>query len=116
REDGDADSVRILLDRGLDDLLRGLVQTGVDHLHPRVAERSCDDLRAAVMTVEPGLRDDNADLPAHGRQVYDGADHRDRILPTVAESRRRPFRLPLRERRWRLSARRLRPRGAAAPP
>ena len=27
------------------------------------------------MTVEPRLRDDNADLPAHGRQVYDGADH-----------------------------------------
>ncbi len=37
REDRDPDGVRILLDRGLDDLLRGLVQTGVDHLHARIA-------------------------------------------------------------------------------
>ena len=37
REDRDADGVRILLDHGFDDLLRRLVEPGVDDLHTRVA-------------------------------------------------------------------------------
>ena len=56
-EDRDADGVRVLLDRGLDDLLGRLVETGVDDLHPGVAQRSRDDLRAAVVTVQAWLRD-----------------------------------------------------------
>ena len=39
-EDRDADGVRVLLDRGLDDLLRRLVETGVDDLHTRVRGES----------------------------------------------------------------------------
>ena len=39
-----------------------LVQPGVDDLHARVAQRAGDDLRAAVVAVEPGLGDDDADL------------------------------------------------------
>ena len=64
-EDRDADGVRVLLDRGLDDLLGRLVQPGVDDLHARVAERAGDDLRAAVVAVETGLCDHDPDLPRH---------------------------------------------------
>jgi hypothetical protein len=47
------------------------VQAGVDHLHARVAQGARDDLRAAVVPVEAGLGDDDADLAAgHGREVY----------------------------------------------
>ena len=70
REDRDADRVGVLLDRGLDDLLRRLVQAGVDDLHAGVAERARDDLRAAVVPVEPGLRDDDSDLACHRAPVY----------------------------------------------
>ena len=35
REDREADGVGVLLDHRLDDLLRRLVQAGVDHLHAR---------------------------------------------------------------------------------
>ncbi len=59
------DRVRVLLDRGLDDLLRGLVEAGVDDLHPRIAERPSDDLRAAVVSVETGLRDDDSYRARH---------------------------------------------------
>ena len=55
------DRVGVLLDGGLDDLLRRLVQAGVDDLHPGVAQRPGDDLGAAVVTVEAGLGDHDAD-------------------------------------------------------
>ena len=64
-EDRDPDCVGVLLDRRLDDLLGGLMEAGVDHLHPGVAQGSRDDLRATVVTVEAGLRDDDAYLPLH---------------------------------------------------
>src|SRR5262249_50874215 len=64
-EDRDADGVRVLLDRGLHDLLRRLVQARVDDLHPRVPQRACDDLGAPVVAVETGLRDHQADLAVH---------------------------------------------------
>ena len=50
-----------------------LVQPGVDDLHAGVAQRAGDDLGAAVVAVEAGLGDDDADLAlagcvcAHGR-------------------------------------------------
>ena len=71
REDGHADGVGILLDRRLHDLLRRLVEAGVDHLHSRIAQRACDDLRASIVAVEPRLGDDDPDLSVHGRQVYE---------------------------------------------
>ena len=67
-QDRDADGVRVLLDRGLDDLLRSLVQTGVDDLHPCVAESPGDDLRAAIVTVQARLGDDYAYLSRHARE------------------------------------------------
>ena len=61
-QDRQPDRVGVLLDHRLDDLLGRLVQAGVDHLHAGVAQRAGDDLRAAVVPVEAGLRDDDADL------------------------------------------------------
>ncbi len=60
REHRESDDVGVLLDRGLDDLLRSLVQPRVDDLHARVAQRPGHDLRAAVVTVETGLGDDDS--------------------------------------------------------
>ena len=45
-----------------DDLLRRLPQAGVDDLHAGVAQRARDDLRAAVVAVEPRLGDDDSQL------------------------------------------------------
>ena len=60
-----ADRVGVLLDRGLDDLLRRLVQAGVDDLHAGVAQRPGDHLGAAVVPVEAGLGDDHPNPCAH---------------------------------------------------
>ncbi len=65
RQDRDPDGVGVLLDRRLDDLLGGLMETGVDHLHARVAQGAGDDLGPAIMAVEAGLRDHDAYLPLH---------------------------------------------------
>src|SRR5207248_7724058 len=64
-EDRDPDGVGILLDRGLDDLLRRLVEPGVDHLHAGVAQRPRDHLGATVVPVETDLRDHDARLARH---------------------------------------------------
>src|SRR4051812_45117987 len=53
-QDGEPDRIGVLLQRGLDDLLRRLVQAGVDDLHPGVPQGPGDDLRAAVVAVEAG--------------------------------------------------------------
>ena len=60
-EDRQPDGVGVLLDRRLDDLLRRLVQAGVDDLHAGVAQRPGDDLGAAVVPVEARLGDDDPD-------------------------------------------------------
>src|SRR3954467_11171388 len=70
-EDGQADRVRVLLQRGLDDLLGSLVQPRVDDLHAGVAQCACDDLGPAVVAVEARLRDDHANpRPAAGRRRH----------------------------------------------
>jgi hypothetical protein len=64
--------VGVLLDHRRGDLLRGLVQARVDDLHAGVAKRPGDDLRTAVVAVEAGLGNDDADLLlviAHGGRV-----------------------------------------------
>ena len=65
----EADRVGVLLDRGLGDLLGRLVQPGVDDLEPRIAERAGHDLGAAVVPVEPGLRDDHSIRLGHRTAV-----------------------------------------------
>jgi hypothetical protein len=59
---GKADRVHVLLDGGRDDLLRRLMQAGVDHLHAGVPQRAGHDLRPPVMAVKTSLRHDHPDL------------------------------------------------------
>src|SRR5206468_2064187 len=54
-----------LLDRRLDDLLRGLVQPGVDDLVPGVPQGPGDHLGAAVVAVESRLGHHDADRSNH---------------------------------------------------
>ena len=61
REDGEADAVYVFLDGGSDDHLRGLTEASVDHLHAGVAEGAGDDFCAAVVAVEAGFGDEDAD-------------------------------------------------------
>ena len=57
REPNDVD---VFLNRRVGDHLRRLVQTSVDDFHACVAERGGNDLRAAVVTIETGLRNEHA--------------------------------------------------------
>jgi hypothetical protein len=50
---------------GLDHLLGGLVEAGVDDLHPGVAQGAGDDLGAPVVAVEPDLRHHHPDRAFH---------------------------------------------------
>ena len=58
-EYADAEHVDILLDRGVDHLLRRAVQARVDHVHAGIAQRARDDLDAAVVAVEAHLGDED---------------------------------------------------------
>src|ERR1700738_499192 len=49
----------VFLQRNRHDVLDALPDSGVDHLETRIAQRAGDDLGAAVMAVETGLRDEN---------------------------------------------------------
>src|SRR5690348_6974220 len=61
-EDGEADDVHVFLHGGGGDHLRRLAEAGVDDFHASVAESAGDDFRAAVVTVEAGLGDEDADF------------------------------------------------------
>ena len=63
------DGVGVLLDRGLGDLLGGLVQARVDHLEPGVAQGACHHFGPAVMSVEARLRHDHAVGAGHVGEV-----------------------------------------------
>ena len=67
-EDGEADAVDVLLDGGGDDHLGGLAEAGVDDLHASVAEGAGDDFRAAVVAVEAGFGDEDADWWSLGHE------------------------------------------------
>ena len=86
----------VLLDRGLDDLLRRLVETGVDDLHPGVAKRPGDDLRAAIVTVKTRLRDHHSDLARHGVGGIRRCVWGHRLLARLAEPRQGLLGLPRR--------------------
>src|SRR6185503_17633993 len=69
----------VLLQRGLGDHVGRLVQPRVDHLHAVVAQDGGDGLRAAVVTVEAGLADQDADLAgAHAETSFRAYDRRAR--------------------------------------
>ena len=88
REDRDADRVGVLLNRGLDDLLRSLVEPRVDDLHACVAQRTRDDLRATIVSVETGLCDHDSDLFRHAPQCKAGLEIRDGLVRASASIRR----------------------------
>ena len=75
------------------------MQTRVDDLHPRVAQRACDDLRPPVVSVETGFCDHDTDLarPRAG-QVYEREIDGRGLLPGLAEPWRRAVGLPARGR------------------
>jgi len=59
-EDAQAHAVDIFLERGIDDHLRRLSQAGVDDLHAGVAQSARDHLGAAVMAVQAGFGNKDA--------------------------------------------------------
>ena len=61
RENAQADDLNVLLQGRGGDHLRSLKQTRVDDLEAGVAERSHEDLCAAVVTIESGFGDQDAD-------------------------------------------------------
>src|SRR6266404_4589481 len=70
-EDREPDRIHVLLDGRFGHHLGRLVEARVDHLEARVAQRPGDDLGAAVMPVEAGLRHQDAE-----RAVYSHAGSR----------------------------------------
>ena len=56
--------VDILLDRRAHHLVGGTVQTGIDHVHSGVAQRTRHHLDPAVVAVEADLRQQDADPAA----------------------------------------------------
>jgi len=72
RENREPNGVDILLHRGGDDHLRGLVETGVDDLTAGIAEGAGDDFGATVVAIEAGLGDDNFEFAflGHGGSKY----------------------------------------------
>src|SRR5215468_2075543 len=60
-QDRQPDRVGVFLECGCHDLLRGLVQPGVDHLYSGVTKRPRHDLGAPVVPVQARLGDDDPD-------------------------------------------------------
>ena len=60
-------NVDILLDRGVDNLLGGAVQAGVDDVHARVAEAAGDHFHPTIVTVESDFRQKYSNIFAHSR-------------------------------------------------
>ncbi len=75
--------------RRLGDHLGRLVQAGVDHLEAGVAQRARDDLGAAVVPVEPGLGDEDAERRALIASDQAGRGTRRRPRGRRRRSRRR---------------------------
>jgi hypothetical protein len=61
----ETDAVGVLLQHGLGDLLRRLVQAGVDDLEAVVAQGAGDGFCATVVAIETGLRHDDAIRALH---------------------------------------------------
>jgi hypothetical protein len=70
-QQADPHDVDVLLHRRADDLIRRAVQTGVDDLHARVAQDARDDLRSAIVPVESGFCDNDAERSSHAYQPWD---------------------------------------------
>jgi hypothetical protein len=58
-ENGEADDIDVFLHGGGGNHLRRLPQAGVDHFHTGIAQSARNDLSAAVVSIEPRLRNQN---------------------------------------------------------
>src|SRR5262249_2480199 len=65
RENRDSDDVCILLERRIDDLFWSLTESRIDDFETRVTESTRDDFCAAVVPVQAGFGDNDADLIVH---------------------------------------------------
>ncbi len=65
-EYAEADAVDVFLNGCVHDHFRGLAEAGVDDFHACIAQGAGDDFCAAVVTVETGLGDENADWGGAG--------------------------------------------------
>jgi hypothetical protein len=59
-QDAEPDDLHVLLQRDGGDGIGTLADAGVDDLEPGVAQPPCDELGAAVVTIEAGLGDQHA--------------------------------------------------------
>ena len=66
RQDAQPEDVRVLLEHRFGQLIRPAAQTGVDHLHARVAKPARDHLDPAIVAVKADIAHDYAYLPASG--------------------------------------------------
>ncbi len=64
-EQRQAHGIGVFLQCRLGDLFRGLVQTGVNHLEPAIAQGSGDHFRATIMTIEARLGDNHSVTALH---------------------------------------------------
>jgi hypothetical protein len=64
-KNGQAYNLHIFLERGVDDHLRRLAESGIDYLHAGIAQRPGDYLGAAIMSVEAGLGHQHPDSRIH---------------------------------------------------
>jgi hypothetical protein len=65
RQEGQPDGVGVFLQHGLGDLLRSLMEPGVDDFEAVVTERSGDRLGAAVVPIEAWLGDHDSIRALH---------------------------------------------------
>ena len=65
REYGESDYIRVFLQRSIDDLFWRLPEAGIDHLESSIAESARNDFGAAIVAVQTGLSNDDADLVIH---------------------------------------------------
>src|SRR6266568_562854 len=100
-EDGEPDGVHVLLDGRRHDLLRRLVQPGVDDLYAGIAQCAGHHLCPAVVTVKADLRDDHPDLAHDGKRSRNVQADGARLGPPgrTVISRRRECRSSRRPRR-----------------
>src|SRR4030042_1515695 len=62
RKDGEADDVNVFLDGGIDDLLRGLPQSGEDYLHAGIPQPVSHHFGAPVVPVQTGFAHQHLDF------------------------------------------------------
>jgi hypothetical protein len=64
-EDGDANSVDVLLNGGAYNLFRRLPKAGIDYFHTGISQRARDNFGATVMAIKSGFGDKDAKGTIH---------------------------------------------------